>query len=60
MSTPLLQSPPIGLAKNIMPQLGAQYSLIMSINFGLIPLALENFSKINAVCLYQVVKYIMF
>lgn len=38
----------IGLAKNAMSRLGLKRALIMSLDFGLTPLALEAFNKINA------------
>ncbi|WFQ79419.1 hypothetical protein PXH59_17935 [Xenorhabdus sp. SF857] len=43
----------IGLAKNIMYQLGFKRALIMSLDFGLTPLALEAFNKINATCSFD-------
>lgn len=43
----------IGLAKSAMPRLGLTRALIMSLDFGLTPLALESFNKINATCAYD-------
>lgn len=38
----------IGLAKTVMSRMGLKRALIMSLDFGLTPLALEAFNKINA------------
>ncbi|MCC4107176.1 beta-ketoacyl synthase N-terminal-like domain-containing protein [Serratia ureilytica] len=43
----------IGLAKSAMPRLGLKRALIMSLDFGLTPLALEAFNKINATRAYD-------
>ncbi|MFI8021270.1 hypothetical protein ACIF2R_20185 [Serratia marcescens] len=43
----------IGLAKTTMPRLGLKRALIMSLDFGLTPLALEAFNKINATRTYD-------
>ncbi|CDG22239.1 putative Beta-ketoacyl-acyl-carrier-protein synthase II [Xenorhabdus poinarii G6] len=43
----------IGLAKNIMFRLGLKRALIMSLDFGLTPLSLEAFNKINATCTFD-------
>ncbi|ENL4289864.1 hypothetical protein AB5D91_004557 [Salmonella enterica] len=43
----------IGLAKKTMPRLGLKRALIMSLDFGLTPLAMEAFNKINATRTYD-------
>ncbi|ECU9164117.1 TPA: hypothetical protein G5T75_004897 [Salmonella enterica] len=43
----------IGLAKSAMPHLGLKRALIMSLDFGLTPMALEAFKKINATHTYD-------
>ncbi|WP_337917052.1 beta-ketoacyl synthase N-terminal-like domain-containing protein [Vibrio cholerae] len=43
----------IGLAKSVMPRLGLKTAIVMSLDFGLTPLAFEAFNKINATIDYQ-------
>jgi len=43
----------IGLAKSTMRKLGLRTAIIMSLDFGLTPLALEAFNKINATSMYD-------
>jgi len=43
----------IGVAKQVMPKLGFKTAIIMSLDFGLTPLAFEAFYKINATCAFE-------
>lgn len=42
-----------GLAKTTMPRMGLKHAVIMSLDFGLTPLAFEAFSKINATTAFE-------
>lgn len=43
----------IGLARSVMPRLGLKTAIVMSLDFGLTPLAFEAFNKINATIDYK-------